>query len=113
LKESNKIKRILKEETMKIEQKADGSNLTLEIEGRLDTTTAPALEKELDGVLGNITSLVLDFAKLDYISSAGLRVVLSAQKTMQSKGGMVIKNVNESIMEVFEITGFKDILTIE
>jgi anti-sigma B factor antagonist len=98
---------------MKIEKKLDGASLVIEIEGRLDTTTAPALESEIDSEIANITSLVLDFSKLDYIASAGLRVVLSAQKTMQAKGSMVIKNVNEAIMEVFEITGFKDILTIE
>jgi anti-sigma B factor antagonist len=98
---------------MKIEKKSEGSSLVLEIEGRLDTTTAPELEGEIDSIIDDITSLVLDFAKLDYISSAGLRVVLSAQKMMQSKGSMVIRNVNETIMEVFEITGFRDILTIE
>jgi anti-sigma B factor antagonist len=98
---------------MKVEKKSEGSSLVLEIEGRLDTTTAPALEGEIDSVINDTTSLVLDFAKLDYISSAGLRVVLSAQKMMQPKGSMVIRNVNETIMEVFEITGFRDILTIE
>ena len=93
----------------KIQQDA---NLIVEIEGRLDTSTAPQLEAEL-GALDGVKELVLDFAKLEYISSAGLRVLLGAQKKMNVKGEMKIKNVNDTIMEVFDITGFADILTIE
>ena len=93
----------------KIQQDA---NLIVEIEGRLDTSTAPQLEAEL-GTLDGVKELVLDFAKLEYISSAGLRVLLGAQKKMNVKGEMKIKNVNDTIMEVFDITGFADILTIE
>ena len=81
--------------------------------GRLDTVTAPKLEKELKGSLDGVSELVLDFAGLEYISSAGLRALLSAQKIMSCKGEMKIKNVNETIMEIFEVTGFSDILTIE
>ena len=81
--------------------------------GRLDTVTAPELEKELKGSLDGVSELVLDFAGLEYISSAGLRVLLSAQKTMNGRGGMKVANVNETIMEIFEITGFSDFLTIE
>lgn len=89
------------------------SLLTLTLEGRLDTTTAPELEAELQSSLGDVTELILDFSKLVYLSSAGLRVILSAQKRMNAQGKMVIRHVNDTIMEVFEITGFVDILTIE
>lgn len=98
---------------MTINKNLNGANLVLSVEGRLDTTTAPELEAVLNASLENITDLVLDFAKLEYISSAGLRVVLKAQKIMNNKGTMKLTNVNESILEVFEITGFTDILTIE
>ena len=81
--------------------------------GRLDTTTAPDLEKELKESLGGVSELALDFAGLEYISSAGLRVLLSAQKIMNKQGSMKVTNVNETIMEIFEVTGFSDILTIE
>lgn len=96
---------------MTIAKTREGGKLTLTLEGRLDTTTAPQLEaeaKRLDGV----TELVLDFEKLEYLSSAGLRVILAAQKTMNRQGTMVIRQVNETIMEVFEVTGFVGILTI-
>lgn len=96
---------------MTIAKTREDGKLTLTLEGRLDTTTAPQLEaevKHLDGV----TELVLDFEKLEYLSSAGLRVILAAQKTMNRQGTMVIRQVNETIMEVFEVTGFVDILTI-
>ena len=83
------------------------------ISGRLDTTTAPELEKELKESLGGVSELTLDFAGLEYISSAGLRVLLAAQKAMNNRGKMTVKNVNETIMEIFEVTGFSDILTIE
>jgi len=98
---------------MTINKNAEGSNLTIAIEGRLDTTTAPELENELKTALDNVTELTFDLEKLDYISSAGLRVLLSAQKTMNQKGSMKIKNVKDEIMEIFEVTGFVDILTIE
>ena len=98
---------------MTINQKLNGTELVVQVEGRLDTSTAPQLEKELKASLTAITSLVLDFSGLEYISSAGLRVLLSAQKVMNRQGSMVIRNVNESVNEVFEITGFSDILNIE
>ena len=91
----------------------NGTELTIKVEGRLDTMTAPALETELRRSLNGITDLTLDFTNLEYISSAGLRVLLSAQKTMNKQGSMVVRNVNETINEIFEITGFCDILTIE
>lgn len=98
---------------MEIKKTKNGNELTLAVEGRLDTTTAPQLEAELKQELGGVENLKLDFAKLDYLSSAGLRVLLSAQKVMNKQGEMVIRNVNETIAEIFEITGFSDILTIE
>lgn len=98
---------------MNIQQEKNGSTLTLKLEGRLDTATAPQLESCLNDTLDGVISLILDFSALDYISSAGLRVLLSAQKRMNKQGGMVIRNVNEEINEVFEMTGFADILTIE
>ena len=87
--------------------------LEIALEGRLDTMTAPELEAELKNDMGGAESLTLDFSKLDYISSAGLRVLLSAHKAMSSKGGMKVKNVNEIVQEVLDVTGFSDILTIE
>lgn len=99
---------------MTITQHNEGHIGTVSIEGRLDTTTAPSLEAELKGLQGTITELNLDFEKLEYVSSAGLRVLLGAQKYFNSiKGSMVLKNVSENIMEVLELTGFVDILTIE
>lgn len=98
---------------MTINKTVNGSELNVALEGRLDTTTAPQLEEELKASLDGVTALTLDLAKLDYISSAGLRVLLSAQKTMQKQGGMKLVNVGETIMEIFEVTGFSDILTIE
>lgn len=99
---------------MTINTNIDGNNLTVALEGRLDTTTAPELEAELEKYNSEAESVVLDFAALDYISSAGLRVLLGEQKTMNKKGGsMLVKNVNDTIMEVFEITGFSDVITIE
>lgn len=98
---------------MKIEKKQDGAELTIALEGRLDTMTAPQLDQELQGNLGGITKLTFDLAQLEYVSSAGLRVLLSAQKVMNKQGKMIVKNVNEQIMEVYEVTGFTDILTIE
>lgn len=98
---------------MEIKKNTEGTNMTVTVVGRLDTTTAPQLEAELKDSLGGITKLAMDFVDLDYISSAGLRVILSAQKVMNKQGEMVIKNVKDDIMEVFEVTGFSDILTIE
>lgn len=98
---------------MNIVKTSEGAKLTLALEGRLDTTTAPQLEAELKASMGGITELNLDFEKLEYLSSAGLRVLLAAQKVMNRQGSMVIHHVNDTIHEVFEVTGFIDILTIE
>ena len=98
---------------MTIEKKINGEALTLIVSGRLDTQTAPELEKELDSVLADIKELTFDFANLEYVSSAGLRVILKAQKAMNTQGSMKLTGVNDSIMEVFDVTGFLDILTIE
>ena len=98
---------------MTIEKNLNGTEMTIAITGRLDTTTAPQLEAEFKQNIGGVTKLVLDFAGLDYLSSAGLRVLLAAQKVMNKQGEMVIKNVNDTINEIFEVTGFIDILTIE
>lgn len=97
---------------MTINKNLEGSKLTVALEGRLDTTTAPQLESEIRESLDGVTDLEFDFQKLAYISSAGLRVMLSAQKIMNKQGMMTIRNVNEEIMEVFEVTGFVDILSI-
>ena len=91
----------------------EGDSLNIALEGRLDTTTAPQLEAELKQSLDGVTDLALDMEKLNYLSSAGLRVLLAAQKQMNKQGSMVIRHVNETIMEVFEVTGFIDILTVE
>ena len=98
---------------MTIQQTKNGNALTIALEGRLDTMTAPELETALKTALDGVTELTFDFEKLEYISSAGLRVLLGAQKTMNAQGGMKVKNVNEIITEIFEVTGFSDILTIE
>ena len=98
---------------MTIEIKRNGTETVIELVGRLDTTTAPALDKTINEDMGETKNLVLDIKGLEYISSAGLRVLLSAQKKMQKIGSMKLKNVCEEVMEVFEITGFADILVIE
>ena len=98
---------------MTIEKTKEGQKLNMAVLGRLDTTTAPELEAALKSSIGDAKELVFDFSKLEYISSAGLRVLLAAQKLMNKQGKMVIRNVNESVMEIFEITGFTNILTIE
>jgi len=98
---------------MTIDKKMNGTALEIALEGRLDTMTAPELEAELNQSMNSADSLKLDFSKLDYISSAGLRVLLSAHKAMSAKGGMKLTNVNEIVQEVFEVTGFADILDIE
>jgi anti-sigma B factor antagonist len=98
---------------MTIEIKRNTDVIILELIGRLDTTTAPALDKTINENLNNIKNLILDFRGLEYISSAGLRVLLSTQKKMQQIGTMKVINVSEEVFEVFEITGFADILVIE
>ena len=98
---------------MKITKTQNETHLEIALEGRLDTTTSPELEKELRASLDGAESLTLDFSALEYISSAGLRVLLSAHKEMSRKGGMKVTHVNEVVAEVFDVTGFSDILTIE
>ena len=98
---------------MQIVKQKEGSNLTISLEGRLDTTTSPQLEEELKQSLDGITALTFDLAKLEYISSAGLRVLLSAQKVMNKQGEMKVTGANDELKEIFEVTGFVDILNIE
>ena len=98
---------------MTIEKISNGTELNLKVVGRLDTTTAPELEKEISENIAGVEKLVLDFCELDYLSSAGLRVLLQAQKTMNKQGEMILRNVNETVEEIFDVTGFSDILTIE
>lgn len=98
---------------LNITKNANGNELKLILEGRLDTTTAPQLEATLNSALAGVTALKFDLEKLDYISSAGLRVLLSSQKTMNKQGSMVISNVSPEVKEIFDVTGFSDILTIE
>lgn len=97
---------------MNITQKRENDTLTVYIEGNIDTVTAPALSDFLKNEIKDTKELILDFAKVDYISSAGLRVVLLAQKAMNAQGKMCVANVNEAVMEIFQITCFTDILTI-
>ena len=98
---------------MKILKKQDGTTLEIALEGRLDTITAPELDQELKNSLRGITELILDFENLEYLSSAGLRVLLAAHKQMTRQGSMVVRNVSEIVQEVLEVTGFTSILTIE
>lgn len=98
---------------MKIIEKTNGNEFCVSLEGRLDTTTAPELEKVFTDKLDGVTELTIDMSALDYLSSAGLRILLGAQKRMNKQGSMKVTNVNETIMEIFEVTGFADILTIE
>ena len=98
---------------MNIQKTLSGTTLMVALEGRLDPTTAPKLEEELRGSVDGLSRLVFDLAKLEYISSAGLRVLLAMQKLMNQQGEMMLQNVNEAVMEVFEVTGFSDILSIE
>ncbi len=98
---------------MTINTTLNGKELTISLEGRLDTVTSPSLEAELKNALDGVNELTLDFGKLEYVSSAGLRVLLAAQKEMSRKGVMKLTHVGETIMEIFEVTGFSDILTIE
>ena len=96
-----------------VKKTIQNGNASFTLSGRLDTTTAPELEREVKVCSDGITDLTIDMKDLDYISSAGLRVLLSAQKLMNKQGKMTIRNVNETVMEIFEVTGFSDILTIE
>ena len=98
---------------LNITKNTNETELTVALSGRLDTTTAPELEKELKASLDGVSALTIDMAALEYISSAGLRVLLSAQKTMNKQGEMKVVHVGETIMEIFEVTGFSDILSIE
>jgi len=98
---------------MTIEKFIEGRNLTIILSGRLDTITAPKLEAELKQNITGVEELTLDFTALEYLSSAGLRVLLAAQKVMNRQGSMTVKNVNETIMDIFEVTGFVDVLTIQ
>lgn len=98
---------------LNITKQINGTDAVVALEGRLDTTTAPQLENELKSFIDSITSLVFDFEKLEYISSAGLRVLLTAQKLMSKQGSMKLINVKDDVNEIFEVTGFSDILTIE
>jgi anti-sigma B factor antagonist len=98
---------------MTINKTVDGGKLIIAPEGRLDTMTSPQLDAELDNSLKGVSELVFDFAGLDYISSAGLRVLLKAQKAMNRQGSMVIRNVSDEIRDIFDVTGFLDIMTIE
>jgi len=98
---------------MNINKNLAGQTLTIAVDGRLDTLTAPKLDAEIQGKLDGISELVFDFQNLDYISSAGLRILLSAQKVMNKQGRMVIRNAKSEVKEIFEVTGFNDILTLE
>ena len=96
-----------------IKKTQEGAKLELSLSGRLDTITAPQLEEEIKASIDGVSDLVFDFSDLAYVSSAGLRVLLSSQKSMNEKGSMVVRNVSEEIQEIFDVTGFSDILTIE
>lgn len=98
---------------MIINKHENGTEITISLEGRLDTSTAPQLESELNNCITDKTELIIDLSGIEYISSAGLRVLLSTQKIMNKQGSMKVRNVNDTVMDVFEITGFCDILTIE
>lgn len=98
---------------LNIKKESNGTELTVALEGRLDTTTAPEFENEIKESISDVKELVLDLSKLEYISSAGLRVLLSTQKKMNVQGSMVVRNAREEVKEIFEVTGFADILTLE
>ena len=98
---------------LNIQKEINGSDAVVKLEGRLDTTTAPQLENELKSFMESVTSLVFDFENLEYISSAGLRVLLTAQKFMSKPGSMKLIHVKDDVNEIFDVTGFSDILTIE
>lgn len=96
-----------------IEKTIENGKAVVKPAGRLDTVTAPELEREIQAIISELSELVFDFADLEYISSAGLRVLLAAQKAMKAKGEMIVRNVNDTVLEIFEVTGFSDILTIQ
>ena len=98
---------------LNIQKEINGSDAVVKLEGRLDTTTAPQLENDLKSFMESVTSLVFDFENLEYISSAGLRVLLTAQKFMPKQGSMKLIHVKDDVNEIFDVTGFSDILTIE
>ncbi len=98
---------------MNMEKKQEGNALTIKVSGRLDTVTSPQLDEELKASIDGVEKLVMDLSDLEYISSAGLRVLLSAQKTMSKQGEMEVTGVNDVVMEIFEVTGFSEILTIK
>ncbi len=98
---------------LNITKDTNGSELKLGLEGRLDTVTAPELEEQIKSGLDSVETLIFDLSKLEYISSAGLRVLLSAQKIMNKQGKMIVRNVSEEVNEILEVTGFLDILTVE
>lgn len=98
---------------MEIKKVQEGSKLTIAVKGRIDSATAPELDKEVNSVLDGITELVMDFSELEYTSSAGLRVLLEADKTMEQQGSMIVTGVNEEVKQIFEVTGFDMILNIE
>jgi anti-sigma B factor antagonist len=98
---------------MTVTKKLEGTKLTAAFEGRLDTNTTPQAEQELSGSLDNVKELILDFKQLDYISSAGLRLLLMLQKKMNNQGSMTIINANDMVKEIFEVTGFSDVLTVK
>lgn len=98
---------------LNIEKKIDNDKACFSLTGRLDTLTSPELESELTGIIDGLTDLVLDFEELEYVSSAGMRVLLAAQKKMNDLGTMTVKHVRQEIMDTFEMTGFDEILTIE
>lgn len=98
---------------MKLNTQKEGTELVIALEGRLDTTSAPQLDEAVKTSIDGVENLIMDFAALEYISSAGLRVLLSTQKVMNKQGKMVIRNANDVVKEVFDMTGFSDILTLE
>ncbi len=98
---------------LNIQKEINGSDAVVKLEGRLDTTTAPQLENDLKSFMESVSSLVFDFENLEYISSAGLRVLLTAQKFMSKQGSMKLIHVKDDVNEIFDVTGFSDILTIE
>ena len=98
---------------MTVNKELNGSELVVSVSGRIDTTTAPTLEQQIKESIDGVQKLVLDLAEVEYVSSAGLRVFLSTHKVMAKQDGMVVRNVSESVKEIFEVTGFADILTIE
>jgi len=102
-----------KSATLKISVSNEGAEYTLNVEGRLDTNTSPELEAKINEVIGNANKLIIDLGNLEYISSAGLRVLLGAAQVMEGKGDMVVRNVTEAVREVFDLTGFNNVFTIE